>query len=314
MNKSVLLGGLVGIAGFLYHNGWYSVTSTLLFPSLNTPVFQNVQANLDEKATPQAPRLSYQPLAQSSLLELAQSVFESKDAQVYAEIIGKLQVQKLGTTRLQLRINSWNSLSALTSLKKLQLYYRDFLQKSALSQTNRARLLLERELGELSPRIDFLEKQVRRARDLSNPIGDALMDVDTVVMQEIWSKRVEGSITSQATSDFFRDLLQGAGKNITSKTLSTSLSVRQVQLERTYGDCVALRRALLNEYSQIRLLERLDNPDFEVLEEPHPDPLWRFRLIPYGLTGMLLGWIVQGILQQSSRKGFVEPSKKGTTS
>jgi hypothetical protein len=133
-------------------------------------------------------------------------------------------------------------------------------------------------------------------------------------MEEVWSKRVEGSMTSQATSDFFRELLQGSSRPLSNKSLSASLSVRHVQLERTYGDALALRRALLNEYSQMRLLERLDSPEFEILEGPHLNPWMRTWIVLYVFAGGVAGALIQVSIRSLRRKGFAETSKKGPVS
>jgi hypothetical protein len=313
MKKSIILGGAFGAGLFLFQQGWYFATATILFPSLNTPVFQNLQTAIDEKAGPKVPRLGYQPIGQSGLLELATSVLKSRDALKAAGLL-KVNVKELGTTRLQICVGSKDPSSGMSGIEKLFLYYREFLQRSALTQTHRARMLIERELGELGPRLSFLESQVRRAREVSNPLGDALVGVDTQVMEEVWSKRVEGSMTSQATSDFFRELLQGSSRPLSNKSLSASLSVRHVQLERTYGDALALRRALLNEYSQMRLLERLDSPEFEILEGPHLNPWMRTWIVLYVFAGGVAGALIQVSIRSLRRKGFAETSKKGPVS
>ncbi|MBX3166764.1 MAG: hypothetical protein KF760_05105 [Candidatus Eremiobacteraeota bacterium] len=311
----VLCGFLAGVAVSRWVPPDPQAETMLLFPSINTPIFRRLQ-NPVASATPALESLALPPASELNVLELSAQVFRSRTAaqQVAAKVYpdaaparlrelawalhhGGLRVRPDGRAALRLRVSAAQPVAVLEAYL---LYYREFLQHSALTNSKRARLQVERELARLDEQTRFLEQKLKSFRDFANPTGDSVLGVSGEVLKEVWSKRIQDSVTSQATADFFEELLlmesapgttPGSGPPRTRRTLD------RVRLQRVYLDCVELRRGLLAEYAELMLLETLDSPDFEVVDAPQLVPASKLRLLWFGLAGALgaglLFWLVR---------------------
>lgn len=304
----------------------------LYFPGVQPQLFTKLTQSLQAQ-----PELANADLSgNNELAQMAPVILRSLPARQAAQTQAGLQrlplveIETEGSGAVHVLARGQNAKVAHDLVEGLLNYYTDFVKRTPLTRTAKARADVETRLTQNVKGLTKLEDELVRSNDGGlRKLGDGSIKADPKVMSQVWTRRLEEGQMNQALlkklarlraeekpsqlpgSDW---LQQWAGNRLQKAPVAGALGagsirrqdlLKQAKLERDYYDALLLHRSLLLQRSFLQTWDKLENSNFELVEPisvtPYRPSPWRSLLT--GLAAAFAVLVLRIISSSRSSRG-----------